>query len=70
MRPAMTLMFLGRAEEARALYLKHKGQPVAEGGKLWEAAILDDFAELEKAGLKHQQMAEICALLASAAPGR
>ncbi len=24
-------MFLGRAEEARALYLKYKGQRIAEG---------------------------------------
>ncbi len=44
-------MFPGRAKEAYALYLKYKGQPVDKGHKLWEAAILDDFRELEKAGL-------------------
>ncbi|MGO9174139.1 MAG: tetratricopeptide repeat protein [Rhodomicrobium sp.] len=67
---AHALMFLGRAEEARALYLGYKGQPVDKGGKLWEAAILEDFQEFEKRGLTHLQIAEIKALLAPAAPGR
>ncbi|MGO8954430.1 MAG: hypothetical protein ACLPWS_17075 [Rhodomicrobium sp.] len=61
-------MFPGRAEEARALYLRYKGQPVEKGGKLWEAAILEDFREFEKRGLTHPQMAEIRRLLAPAAP--
>ena len=33
---AHALMFLGRAEEARELYLTHKGQRVAEGIGLWK----------------------------------
>ncbi len=61
---AHALMFLGRAKAARALYLRYKGQRVEKDGKLWEEAILDDFKEFEKRGLKHRQMAEIEALLA------
>jgi hypothetical protein len=58
-------MFLGRSQAARALYLRFKGKRVTEGGKLWEAAILDDFKEFKQHGLKRRQMAEIEALLAA-----
>ncbi len=63
---AHALMFLGRARQARALYLKYKGQRIAEGGDLWEEAILKDFAEFEKASLTHPQMDEIRAAFSSA----
>ena len=59
---AHALMFLGQAEEARELYLKHKGQQI-EGQGLWEDVIVKDFAELKGAVL-HPQMAEISAALA------
>jgi hypothetical protein len=55
---AHALMFLNRVDEARVLYLKYRGQKV-EGDKSWEAAILEDFAELQKAGLTHPLMQEI-----------
>ena len=42
-------MFLERGEEAKALYLAHKGEPV-ESGKPWERAIAEDFAQLREAG--------------------
>ena len=48
---------------ARALYLRYKGQPLEKGGKLWERAILDDFKEFKKRGLKHRQIARIERLL-------
>jgi hypothetical protein len=60
---AHALMFLGQAQAARAFYTRYKGQRVAEGGKLWEEVILDDFAELEKRGLTHRQMKEVRGLL-------
>jgi uncharacterized caspase-like protein len=60
---AHALMFLGRAKAARALYLQYKGQPVEQGGALWENSILGDFKEFGKRGLKHRQMAEIEAAL-------
>jgi len=52
------LMYLGRAQEARALYLAHKGKLLPDD-KLWQHAITEDFAELRKAGRAHPQMAEI-----------
>jgi hypothetical protein len=49
---AHALMFLGRGEEAKALYLTHKGKPISgQDGKLWERAIAEDFAEFRKTGL-------------------
>ena len=55
---AHALMFSERREEAKALYLAHKGKPVA-GGRLWERVIVEDFAEFRKAGLTHPMMADI-----------
>jgi len=66
---AHALMFLGRAREAKGLHQRYKGQPVQQGGKLWEEAIRDDFKEFGKHGLRHAQIAEIEALLAAPAPG-
>ena len=57
---AHALMFLGRTGEARALYLNNRGKPTSvDGGKIWNAAITDDFAEMRKAGITHPMMAEI-----------
>jgi hypothetical protein len=56
---AHALMFLGREEESKALYLAHKGKPVWTGGNLWENVIAEDFAEFRKAGLTHPMMADI-----------
>ena len=54
------LMFLGRGEDARALYLAHKGKLILEpSGQLWERVTAEDFAELRKAGLTHPMMADI-----------
>ena len=56
---AHALMFLGRADEARALYLEHRGQKVDQDGKSWETAIVEDFTEFRKAGLANPLMDEI-----------
>ena len=52
------LMLLGRVDEARAVYLNFRGQKL-ENGKSWETVILEDFAELRKAGITHPLMHEI-----------
>ena len=52
-------MFLGRLDEARALYLRYRGAQKVQGDKSWEAVVLEDFAELRKAGLVHPLMDEI-----------
>ena len=57
---AHALMFLGREEEARVLYLAHKGERLSqEDSRSWERATADDFAEFRKAGLAHPMMGEI-----------
>jgi tetratricopeptide (TPR) repeat protein len=53
---AHALMLLGRTEEARAIYLAHKGESLQ--GKTWERVISEDFAKLRKAGITHPMMAE------------
>jgi tetratricopeptide (TPR) repeat protein len=64
---AHALMFLGRLDEARTLYLKYRGQTLAEqSGNSWETAIREDFAQLRKAGLTNPLMDEIEKLFASA----
>ncbi len=63
---AHALMFLGRAEAARAAFLEHKGKPIPNNeNKPWEQVILEDFAAFEQGGLTHPQMAEIKALLSA-----
>ncbi len=64
---AHALMFLGQKQQALAVYRKYIGQQIAEGGGRWEEEILNDFAELEKAGLPHLPlMDEIRAAFSSA----
>ncbi len=59
MNRAHALMFLGRLDEARALYLRHRGAPNVQDDNPWETVVLEDFAELRKAGLTHPLMHEI-----------
>jgi TPR repeat protein len=56
---AHALMFMGHDEEAKALYLAHKGEVRDLSGKLREQIIAEDFADFRKAGLTHPMMADI-----------
>jgi tetratricopeptide (TPR) repeat protein len=56
---AHALMFLGRIDEARALYQQYRGVKNVWRGKSWETAILEDFADLRMAGLTQPLMDEI-----------
>jgi tetratricopeptide (TPR) repeat protein len=62
---AHALMFLERGDAARAVYLRYRGEQRVVGDKSWEAAVLEDFAELRQAGLTHPLMDEIEALFTS-----
>jgi tetratricopeptide (TPR) repeat protein len=62
---AHALMFLGRVDEARSLYLQHSGKKKVQDEKSWDTLVLDDFAELRKAGLTHPLMDEIEAKFAA-----
>ncbi len=54
---AHALLFLGRTEEARAIYVGHKGERI--GKSKWEAAIAQDFKEFRARGLGHPAMAAV-----------
>jgi tetratricopeptide (TPR) repeat protein len=56
---AHALMFLGRVDEARTLYMKYRDEKNVQDGKSWPTVILEDFAELRQAGQKHPLMDEI-----------
>ena len=56
---AHALMFLDHVNEARTLYLRYRGEKNVLNGKPWETVVLDDFAEMRKAGLSHPLMNEI-----------
>jgi tetratricopeptide (TPR) repeat protein len=57
---AHALMFLGRGKQSKALYLAYKGKPLSgQDARPWEHVIVEDFAELRKAGLMHPMMADI-----------
>jgi WD40 repeat protein/energy-coupling factor transporter ATP-binding protein EcfA2 len=66
MNRAHALMFLGRTEEARAVYLAHRGTQTPGG--LWEAAALDDFRNYRKWGREHPLMTEIEQLFTPSLP--
>jgi tetratricopeptide (TPR) repeat protein len=56
---AHALMFLGRTDEARAIYLQHLGEKNIADGKSWEDVILGDFAQFRKGGFVRPLMDEI-----------
>jgi hypothetical protein len=57
---AHALMFMERGEEAKALYLTHKGKPLSvQDNRLWERVIVEDFGEFRKVDLTHPMMADI-----------
>jgi hypothetical protein len=58
-------MLLHRTDEARAIYLGHRGEMVGEQ-QTWEARILGDFDEFGKAGLTDPLIDEITAAFAEA----
>ena len=61
---AHALLFLGRLDEARALYLAHKGKRIPQNdNKTWDEVVREDFEALRKAGLDHPAFAEILAAL-------
>ena len=61
---AHALLFLGRTQEAEAIYLGNRGKkfdPKQE--QTWEEAILKDFDELEAGGLTNPEVPRIRRLL-------
>ena len=61
---AACLMLLDRPDEARALYLKHRGE-TSFGGKTWETVATAGFAQMRARGISRPLMDEIEALFAA-----
>ncbi|MGO9984896.1 MAG: nucleotide exchange factor GrpE [Rhodomicrobium sp.] len=55
---AHALMLKGSTDEARVIYNMHRGRET-QNKKTWDSEVLDDFAELEQAKIKHPLMDEI-----------
>ena len=55
---AAALMLLDRPDEARPLYLKHRGE-TSFGGKPWETVATSGFAQMRERGVSHPLMDEI-----------
>ena len=65
---AHALLFLERSDEAKTIYVVHKGKKIADGrNETWEQVIAKDFAALREMGLEHPMMAGIEAELGAAA---
>jgi hypothetical protein len=61
---AHALLFLGRNQEAEAIYLGNRGKKFsADGKEIWEDAILDDFDTFQKAGITNPEMDKVRKLL-------
>jgi len=56
---AHALMFLGRADEARAVYLRYSAENNVQDSKSWVPVVLQNFGELRRAGLTNPLMKEI-----------
>jgi CHAT domain-containing protein len=55
---AHALLFLGRRDAAKAVYLRYKGENLPDRGK-WEAVVGADFAEFRQHGIVDKHMVEI-----------
>jgi hypothetical protein len=55
---AACLMMLDRPDEARPLYLEHRGE-ISYGGKPWETVATQGFAQLRGLGMTRPLMDEI-----------
>ena len=54
---AHAMMFLGRDEDAQALYARYRGQKI--GSELWEATVLADFDQFRQTGRSHPLMDKV-----------
>jgi tetratricopeptide (TPR) repeat protein len=64
---AHALLFLGRTQDAEAIYVGNKGKKFhPDGDEIWEEAILDDFNTFDAEGLKNTEIPTIRKLLSPA----
>ena len=59
---AVALMLLGEVDQARAIFMRHRGARLSGGQLLWDRAVLDEFSDLRARGIDMPPMADITAL--------
>ena len=62
---AHSYLFDNQFEKAKAMYLENKSTKLRDDDRSFSQAVLDDFKELEEAGVTHPDMEKIKALLTS-----
>ena len=62
MNHAHALLFLGRAQEAEAIYVANIGKKM-DGDQPWDEGVLDDFTSLEKEGFTNPDVARLRKLM-------
>jgi hypothetical protein len=66
---AHAYLFDNQLEKAKAIYLENKDAKV-DDERTFRQAVLDDFKELQEAGITHPDMEKIKALLSSKTEAR
>ena len=62
---AHSYLFDNQFDKAKAIYLENKNARLRDDERTFSQAVLDDFKELEEAGVTHPDMEKIKALIAS-----
>jgi tetratricopeptide (TPR) repeat protein len=63
-------LFDNQFEKAKAIYLENKDAKLRDSNQTFSQVVLDDFKELQEAGITHPDMEKIKALLATTADAR
>jgi streptogramin lyase len=64
---AHSYLFDNQFSKAKAIYLENKNAKLRDDARMFSQAVLDDFKELEEAGITHPDMEKIKALLTAKA---
>ena len=62
---AHSYLFDNQFDKAKAIYLENKNARLRDDERTFSQAVLDDFKELQEAGITHPDMEKIKALLTS-----
>jgi len=67
---AHSYLFDNQFDKAKAIYLENKNSKLRDDERTFSQAFLDDFKELQDAGITHPDMEKIKALLTSETESR
>jgi hypothetical protein len=67
---AHSYLFDNQFDKAKAIYLENKNAKLRDDERTFSQAVLDDFKELQDAGITHPDMEKIKALLTSETESR